>query len=109
MCYTIILVGRGCVRKILTLISMAVFLVGCFAVSPPREPEKGLENSMMQVSSAGFIGCEPHLIEISNVVTFPVRVVPRSWEAKCGSAVFICSESEYNGTALTLHCAPKRK
>lgn len=79
--------------KQLLLCIILANLTGCIiAMQPAKEPESEREEADMQLISAGFVGCEPKSIEISDIVTFSHLEYPRSWKATCRNTTFICSE-----------------
>lgn len=58
--------------------------------------------------SAGFIGCEPKSIEVSDIVRIEALSYPLSWKAKCKDTTFICSELP-SENARQVSCKPELK
>lgn len=84
--------------KKLFLCVIVVNLTGCLAMRPAKEPESEYEKADMQITSAGFVGCEPKSIKISEIVTIGHLHYPRAWKATCKDTTFICSEAKSDNT-----------
>lgn len=80
----------------LFLCVIALMLSGCLTMQPAAAPKSEFEKNELQITSAGFIGCEPKAIRISEIVTISGvisnQAFPMSWKAQCKNTTFICSE-----------------
>lgn len=84
-----------------------VIVVGCGPRHPTSHPESPLVEPWMQYASAGWLGCPPERVVISDArsLSSAYRLDPptaSTWLATCDDAVMVCS------TVDDVRCAPLR-